>query len=56
MSTEIKKSGTKLTVKRPAPQSPANVRNVDERNGRNGRHTHSKAPRGILAKLLGLGG
>jgi len=42
---EIKRSGTKVTVKRPAPQSPANVRPVSPAKGTgNPQHTHVKVP------------
>lgn len=48
---EVKRSGTKLTVKRDAPQSPANIRPVDEKSGsQNLRHTHAKAPKSMARK------
>ena len=50
---EVKISGTKVTVKRPAPQSPANIRPVDERKGWNEQHTHVKPPRSLLRRILG---
>jgi hypothetical protein len=52
MTTEIKISGTKVTVKRPAPQSPANVRPADPMKGvKNGQHTHVKVP--FWKRLIG---
>jgi hypothetical protein len=49
----IKRSGTKITVKRPAPQSPANVRPVSPTQGRNPRHTHVKVPPSIVRHIVG---
>ena len=41
----IKISGNKVTVKRPAPQSPANVRPVTPKQGNNPAHTHVNVDR-----------
>ena len=55
MSVIIKKSGTKLTIKRSAPQSPANIREVNSMKGwRNRQHTHASPPPSWVKKLLGL--
>ena len=44
----VKISGTKATVKRPAPQSPANVRPVDGMKGtQNRQHTHVPVPKSL---------
>jgi len=46
----IVRSGTKVTVKRPAPSSPANIRHTDPRNGYNPQHTHVKVPPALVKK------
>lgn len=53
-TTEVKISGTKVTIKRPAPQSPANVRPVQPQKGyKNLQHTQQPAPKSLLHKILG---
>ena len=47
----LKISGNKVTVKRPAPQSPANVRHVTPKQGRNPAHTHVNVPKSIAKKV-----
>jgi hypothetical protein len=49
----ITKSGNKITVKVPAPQSPANVRPVTPAHGNNPAHTHVKVPPSIVKKMGG---
>lgn len=52
MSTEIKISGTKVTVKRDAPTSPANVRPVDPMKGtRNPAHIQPNLPPALARKV-----
>lgn len=48
----IKKRGTKMTIKRTAPISPANVRHVTPGTLQNPRHTHVPVPRSILRRIL----
>lgn len=53
MTTDIKISGTKVTVKRPAPPSPANIRPVEPMKGtRNPQHTQPKVPPHIAREIL----
>ena len=47
----LKISGNKVTVKRPAPQSPANVRHVTPKQGHNPAHTHVNVPKSIAKKV-----
>jgi len=49
----IKISGNKVTVKRPAPQSPANVRPVTPKQGNNPAHTHVNVPPSLTKKMTG---
>ena len=49
----IKISGNKVTVKRPAPQSPANVRPVTPKQGNNPAHTHVNVPPSLAKKMTG---
>ena len=49
----IKISGNKVTVKRPAPQSPANVRPVTPQKGNNPAHTHVNVPPSLAKKMTG---
>lgn len=45
-------SGTKATVKRPAPQSPANIRPVQPMKGtRNPQHTQTNLPPSLNKKI-----
>jgi len=48
--TTVKISGTKATVKRPAPQEPANVRPVSTGHGWDTRHTHLRIPPSLVRK------
>lgn len=52
----LKISGTKVTIKRPAPQSPANVRPVTPKSGNNPRHVHVKVPPSMAKKIIKGGG
>ena len=49
----IKISGNKVTVKRPAPQSPANIRPVTPQKGNNPAHTHANVPPSLAKKMTG---
>ena len=49
----IKISGNKVTVKRPAPQSPANVRPVTPKQANNPAHTHVNVPPSLAKKMTG---
>ena len=49
----IKISGNKVTVKRPAPQSPANIRPVTPKQGNNPAHTHVNVPPSLVKKMTG---
>ena len=48
----LKRSGNKITIKKVVGQSPANIRHVDEKQGKNSRHIHIKVPKSILKKIL----
>lgn len=52
----VKISGTKVTIKRPVPVSPANVRRVTPGTPQNPRHVHIPVPRSIAKKIIGGGG
>jgi hypothetical protein len=48
---ELKKSGTKVTIKQTVLQSPANVRPVSQQDGRNPTHRHIVVPPSIAKKI-----